>query len=519
MNTDYDCIVIGAGPAGIVAVKECTENQLGKVLAIDASAAIGGNFAKAYDSLLLTSSCTVSMFSDFWIGDGFEKSFWTKAQVLDYWQRYIAHYQIGDKFLLNETVTNVSEDARQHWQVQLQSGRQFSAKRLIVATGASRIPALPDWHSALSGISYQHSSSYKSAEALAGKRVLVVGGGESAADIALEVARVASKTWISLRHSPGWITPRRRGEEPADLSTHRGFWGLPRAFGRTAASRIVAFDRSLKHPVFDVIADLNSSLIDSKGPFGNFGTKTTALAEAIAEYDAELVGDIVQVSNGGRQLIDHCGQALEDVDYALFCTGYRNEAGFLPPALQAAGSNPRDLYKQMFHPAYGDRLSFVGTARPCFGSQFPLMEMQARYTALVFAKRLSLPELAPMQQSIHADRERYTAQLGHSAERVHALVDFHHYLDDLAGLMGCLPPLWRYLWRHPRLWLRMVYGPTQSTQFRLTGPNAKPQLAREILAKIPVSRFNHLVKIGLEGRLRHLLKGDIPGLTKPEKIS
>jgi len=78
-------------------------------------------------------------------------------------------------------------------------------------------------------------------------------------------------------------------------------------------------------------------------------------------------------------------------------------------------------------------------------------------------------------------------------------------MDDLARLIGCEPPLRRYLLRHPRLWLRMVYGPTQGTQFRLRGPGRKVALARDILGKLPLSPFNHVVKAGLRGRLRYLL--------------
>ena len=75
MKTDFDCIVIGAGPSGIATVKECVENGLDNILAIDQGPDLGGNFIRSYDSLTLTSSCTISMFSDFWIGDGYEKCY------------------------------------------------------------------------------------------------------------------------------------------------------------------------------------------------------------------------------------------------------------------------------------------------------------------------------------------------------------------------------------------------------------------------------------------------------------
>ena len=84
MKAIHDCVVIGAGPGGLVCTKELIEQGIEDVLCLEKSAAIGGVFADTYDSLTLTSSCTFSMFSDFWIGDGRQHHFWTKQEVLDY---------------------------------------------------------------------------------------------------------------------------------------------------------------------------------------------------------------------------------------------------------------------------------------------------------------------------------------------------------------------------------------------------------------------------------------------------
>ena len=83
-----------------------------------------------------------------------------------------------------------------------------------------------------------------------------------------------------------------------------------------------------------------------------------------------------------------------------------------------------------------------------------------------------------------------------------------------AAVIGCEAPLREYFVRHPRLWFQMMYGPTQATQFRLRGPGKKVALAHEILMKLPVSTFNHIVKAGLRGRLLYGLKGAVPELLK-----
>ncbi|MDX2480818.1 MAG: NAD(P)-binding domain-containing protein [Desulfuromusa sp.] len=506
MKIDFDCIVIGAGPSGIVTVKECVENGLDNILAIDQALDLGGNFNHSYDSLTLTSSCTVSMFSDFWIGDGYEKSFWKKSELVNYWRKYVDHYRISEKFRFNTSVTSAMLTEKKCWEITLDTGELLLCTHLVVAVGSSNYKSLPSWHEKLTDITYLHSKDYRNASHLKNKNVLIVGGGESASDIALEIAKVAKKSWVSLRTSCGWITPRYRGKNPADLSTHRGFWGLPREFGKKAAEAIIKFEKSWNDPVHDVIAELNTRVQTEIGPFGIYGTKTTALPEAIALHGCKVVGEITDIQSGGRILETADGNTLKHVDVVVFCTGYKNIAPFFRGELSRAGADPRSLYKHMFHPDFKGRLCWVGTARPCFGSQFPLIEIQARYCGLVFSNKLKLPTPDVMRKVAEKDSSLYLTNLGHSAERIRSLVDYHIYLDDMADVIGCSPPLWKYFFLHPWIWLRMVYGPTQSTQFRLKGPNAKKQLAHEIIKKIPLSAFTHIVKLGIRGRIYYFFK-------------
>lgn len=78
-----ECIVVGAGPGGLVTTKELLEQGVQDVVCLEQAEDIGGVFAKTYDSLVLTSSCTYSMFSDFWMGDGNQHQFWTKHEVIN----------------------------------------------------------------------------------------------------------------------------------------------------------------------------------------------------------------------------------------------------------------------------------------------------------------------------------------------------------------------------------------------------------------------------------------------------
>ena len=496
-----DCIIIGAGPGGIVCTKEMLEAGIQNTVCVEQSSSLGGVFADSYDSLYLTSSGAFSMFSDFWIGDGNAHSFWKKSEVLDYWTRYAEHFDVLDHIKFDARVTNVEQLNPQGWRVLLETGETMECRHLVLATGNNVIENYPEWRDQVSNIEVMHSKEYRNALALEGKRVLIVGGGESASDIALEVSKCAKKCWVSLRNGTGWVVPRKRGKNAADVSTHRGFWNLPRKWGEMVSASILANDMELakNDPEMAALVKLNQSVPSKKGIWGTYGTKSMALPQAIAHYGCEVVPEITGIENDGRMLELKGGGVIEDVDVIIFCTGFKNAVPFMPAGLQQR--DPRGLFKHLFAPQTGPALAWLGWARPAFGSQFPIMEMQSRYCARVFSNSLELPSAAEMAQVIEADKDIYIAQFEQTGERIRSLVDYFKYMGDLAKILGCTPPLLKTFFTRPRLWLHLVYGPMQATQFRLQGKGKKVSLAREIILQLPVSPFNHVVKAGLKGRV------------------
>lgn len=501
-------IVIGAGPGGIVATKELLEKGFKDVLCIEQSSELGGVFSKSYDNLLLTSSVTFSMYSDFWVGEGKSHHFWTKHEAVQYWTDYAEHYGVIQNIRFNSKVESITINDDKSWNVKLSTGDILKCKHLVLATGNNNVARFPEWHKELTGITYMHSKDYKNANSFKGKRVLVVGGGESGSDMAYEISQVAEQCWVSLRESTGWIVPRKRGEHAADVSTHRGIWDLPREYGKQLSPFVLKLERGRKDPVFDALADLNDKVKASRGIWGIYGTKTLALPKAIANYGCKVVDDIVKIENGGKTLTSISGTILDNVDAVVFSTGYLNKNEFMPKELQVC--DPRSLYKHMFHLDYGDRLVWIGWARPGFGSQFPIMEMQSRYSALIFSGDMMLPSIKDMKSIIDEDYANFKEQFEGNCERIRSLVDYHYYMNGMSKIIGCYPPIVKYFFTNPKLWLHLMYGPTQATQFRLKGPGKKVKLAKEIIYKLPISTYNHIVKAGLKGRLQFFIKTIFP---------
>ncbi|MDJ0674677.1 MAG: NAD(P)-binding domain-containing protein [Calothrix sp. MO_167.B42] len=498
-----DCIVIGAGPGGLVCTKELLEQGVSNIVCLEQAADVGGVFTNTYDNLVLTSSNMLSMFSDFWVGDGNQQEFWTKKEAVSYWKSYAQHFGVLDRIRFNSKVVSViPQEGEEGWQVQLASGDTLVTKRVALAIGNNAIPNYPAWKDLLTEVEYSHSKDYRNADKFVGKNVLAIGGGESGSDIALEASRVANKSWVSLRSTTGWVTPRKRAGIPPDTLLNRILWNIPRNYGATL-TKVESFLllTVFKDPLNAKADELCKRITAQRGIFGTYGTKTHSLPKAIVNHGCKVVGEIVKVEDGGKTLHTADGETLENVDAVVFSTGYKNHVSFLPEELQE--TDPRSLYKHMFHPKYRDKIVWIGWARPNFGSQFPVMEMQARLFALICAGERSLPAPDEMERITCLNRAAWLEQFEHNAHRIRSLVDFYLYMNDIADLIGCKPPLWKYLFSYPRVWRRIVFGPTQGIQFRLRGPGSKESLAREMLMKMPIGIPADNIKGALKERRLH----------------
>jgi len=210
------------------------------------------------------------------------------------------------------------------------------------------------------------------------------------------------------------------------------------------------------------------------------------------------------VDDEERRVYTSDGKTLNKIDVIIFSTGYKNTIPMLPKDLQEI--DPRSLYKHMISPSLGDSLFILGWARPGFASQFPIAEMQARFLSLIVSKEMQLPSPSKMEMIASLDKAHYLDRFQEHGYRIRSLVDYHHYMDDLASIIGCAPPLKEYFFKKPKLWMKMYFGPTQATQFRLKGPGKKTKKAHEILQKLPEIKFNKIIKEGIKGRFKYSLK-------------
>ena len=359
---------------------------------------------------------------------------------------------------------------------------------LVVCCGVNGEPCLPPMPNKerFAG-RILHSAWLKNVDMCKGKRVLLIGLGESGSDLTLQVARIAQSSCVLTRSGPGYIIPRYFGGTVADLDTSRIHHCLPRWFGGTRILKLKNWieDRYLGD-TDDVAVLAQASLLNrARGlPWQRrFGTKNTGFVEAMVHHKTLYkCGEVVDVDVDAVTFTD--GSRFE-CDIIICCTGFRPAFPFLEPQLAQKLTNVRHLYKHLFHPDVGPSISLIGFVRPGVGSIPPAAEMQARYMAMLIAGKAQALPREQQWDVIRRDAERDMQQFPVDAKRVCALTDYLTYLDDMATLIGCQPPLRRLFFTQPRTWYKVVCGPLQVSQYRFAGPGAMAQHAAAVMQRVP----------------------------------
>ncbi|CAF2955603.1 unnamed protein product, partial [Rotaria sp. Silwood2] len=183
----------------------------------------------------------------------------------------------------------------------------------------------------------------------------------------------------------------------------------------------------------------------------------------------------------------------EYVDEIICCTGFQSSFPFIEQNDQADENLKRigneakishNLYKHCIHPDLGDEVFWIGFARPALGAIPPLMELQARWFALLCSNKLKLPTKSDMLKQISKYVEYLKWQLtSYRVNRITSLTDYLIYSDDLSRTIGCRPNFTRIFFTEPTLWLKLMCGPLLNAHYRLTGPHAKPTQSKNIILK------------------------------------
>ena len=202
MANSCDAIIIGAGPAGLATAAALRARGRDAVI-LEKSDAVGAVWRRHYDRLHLHTDRARSGLPGLQIPKAYGR-YPSRAQVVEYLEAYAAKFALKPVF--NAPVRAVRRDGRA-WRVEAGENSR-SAPIVVVATGWADYPHAPTWPGIETfGGAVMHSSAYRNPAPLAGKRVLVVGYGNSGAEIALDLAEAGIDVALSVR-SPVNVIPR-----------------------------------------------------------------------------------------------------------------------------------------------------------------------------------------------------------------------------------------------------------------------------------------------------------------------
>ena len=287
-----DVIVIGGGQAGL-AIGYYLSRQRRDFVILDAHQRIGDAWRRRWDSLRLFTPAKYDGLPGMpFSGD--RLAFPTKDELADYLQAYATRFALPV-----HTGVRVDHLYREGGHFVVTAGdRRWGAAQVVVATGGCQVPAVPDFADRIQPpVRQLHSSSYRSPGQLTAGDVLVVGLGNSGAEIALEVSH-AHRTWVA--GSPSAEIPFRHGRVAARFA-------LPVV--RFVGLHVLNQGNPIGRRIIPRMETDAAPLIR---------TKRRDLAAAGVRFVGRVTG-----ANNGRPTVDE-DRTLE-VSNVIWCTGYRED--------------------------------------------------------------------------------------------------------------------------------------------------------------------------------------------------
>lgn len=387
--------VIGAGPSGISAAKECIQHGFGEGLVVfEKSDQVGGNWvyrtdtghSSVYDTTHIISSKYYSEYEDFAFPPG-TPDYPHHTHLKKYFQDYAQHFGVVPKIRFHTEVLKAERQADGKWSIRSRNAEGEKTEVfdvLMVANGHHWNPRLPEYPGKFEG-EFLHSHSFKNNKPFAGKRVLVIGGGNSGADVAVECSRVAKRCAISMRRGH-WFMPKFMFGLPGDVIYEKTAGWMPRWLRQPL----------LKASVY-MVAGKNERFGLQKPAYGVLEGHPTLNSELIYFLGhGEIVPKVGVQRFEGKRVYFTDGTS-EEFDTIICATGYKISFPFFDKSFidwEEAVDVP--LWRRMFHESINN-LYFIGLFQP-LGCIWPLADYQAMLACLELKGQYKRP--ADMKKAI-----------------------------------------------------------------------------------------------------------------------
>lgn len=342
MKVDFDQAIIGAGFAGIGAAIRLQQAGRHNYIIFEKAGEVGGTWR---DNIYPGCACDVPSYLysySFAINPNWSRTFSKQAEILAYIKDCVQQFQLTDKIRFNTGIQTLQfEENQGYWTLTTDSGQKVTAQSVILALGPLNVPNIPkiEGQSTFAGEHF-HSSRWKAAESLAGKKVAIIGTGASAIQIIPEIAKEVAQLYIFQRTAP-WVGPRPDLEIPPRMQRLYKRFPFLQGLTRNLIYRILEFQgkalfghipirnwmkrRALRH-IRDSVPD--PALREIVTPSYEIGCKRILLSEdyypTLTQPQVELIPEAVSAMRG-RVIVGNKGTERE-VDTLIYATGFQAAA-------------------------------------------------------------------------------------------------------------------------------------------------------------------------------------------------
>ncbi|XP_072625594.1 flavin-containing monooxygenase 5 [Canis lupus baileyi] len=483
--------VIGGGASGLSSIKCCLEEGLEPVC-FERTDDIGGLWrfqenpeegrASIYKSVIINTSKEMMCFSDYPIPDHYP-NFMHNSQVLEYFRMYVKEFDLLKYIQLKTTVCSVKKQpdfsTSGQWEVVTESEGKKEVHvfdGVMVCTGHHTNAHLP--LESFPGIEkfkgqYFHSRDYKNPEIFAGKRVIIIGIGNSGGDLAVEICHTAKQVFLSTRRG-AWILNRVADYGyPFDvLFSSRFNYFLSKICGQSLINNFLEkkMNQRFDHEMF--------GLKPKHRALSQHPTVNDDLPNRIISGLVKVKGNVKEFTETAAIFED--GSREDNIDAVIFATGYTFAFPFLKDSVPVV-KNKISLYKKVFPPNLEKpTLAIIGLIQP-LGAIMPISELQGRWVTQVFKGLKTLPSESEMKAEITKAQDkidkRYVESQRHTIQG-----DYIDTMEELADLVGVRPNLLSLAFTDPKLAIQLFWGPCTPIQYRLQGPGKWDGARKAILS-------------------------------------
>ena len=485
---NHDVTVIGAGWSGLVACKTMLEEGL-TVVAIEKREGIGGVWRYSDDPTIptvmktscCTSSTTVTEMSDYPMPEEMGM-FPHNIDVREYLESYAKEFNLMPHIRLGMSVTKVSKEG-ETWSVTCSNDDTYTSKYLIIATGVIQRPNRDLEETMLKGYTGKifHASEIKTTlDEYKNKRLLLLGGGETASDICME--------WYDHVKFTYWSIPR--GQHFFRKYAKVVPWSKPQALDKASSRMMKAIAPYISSkPGLSWVCKwtTSGSLLAYQGhgiaewkndsEFFRFFINKNGRVLDLIDYERLVPKGAIAACNGKE--ITFADGTKQEFDLVIMSTGYHTEHSYLPEAL--ANKDVRERYKFIFD-VDDPSIAFLGLVRPIVGSIVGISELQARLAARVYSKKVPLPSLETRKEIVEKDFAYWSNHFKRSSQRIQGLVEGFTYIDDIAKHAQVYPDYWSLFKRNPRHWFIAFFSPYNAATYRLNEPEHEEKAIRTMLS-------------------------------------